>query len=203
MLELQEYRNRNGTEVVRVFLDECGAEDPLEYSGDCLRFLTRQNGRYSSWGHEQHDMDTLNEKHDEATGRGALVLPVFAYYYVHSLTAFSLSRGYYPFDCPWDSGQCGMIVIEQDAIAKEWEGDEDKARTYAAAVLNEYTNWCNGNIFGYSRRKVSKCDHGHEHEEETDGCWGLIADAPDAPYILQSAGIADDDGNLIEGWREA
>ena len=200
---LAEYRNEALKQKVEIFHDQHGfADDPCMTRDEPFQFITVKNHRHH-WGHEQVDNDELIQLAQEADH----AFPVYAY--VHSGTAFSLGRGY-PFNCPWDAGVCGFILFSQKDIDHEWGGDVDKAQEYAGAFLNEYTNWCNGNVHGYVAKEYSVCDHGCEHDgEEVDSCWGFVC-YHDDDWFLEAAGVMeyigtypDGEYRMKEGWEEA
>jgi hypothetical protein len=81
--------------------------------------------------------------------------------------------------CTWDSSRKAGILI--------WEHTEDEigGKTYedrerdAAGFLAEYTDWCNGNCYGYVIESTGEdCPHcGQSPEpEDVDSCWGFIGD---------------------------
>lgn len=51
--------------------------------------------------------------------------------------------------------------------------------------LDEYNNWSEGNVFGYVCSEQATCDHGDEHYDEVDSCWGFIAG--DIEYLFNEA----------------
>lgn len=105
---------------------------------------------------------------DEVAGWEAMnadewfTIPLFLY--DHSGTIYRAARSN-PFHCPWDSGRVGIIALKR----AEWgNGDErdDKLIAYAEAIAAEYTNWANGECYGYIL-----CDSAGR---EIDSCWGFI-----------------------------
>ncbi len=117
-----------------------------------------------------------------------LVLPVYAY--VHSGTWFSLGQQY-PFNCQWDAGQCGAIVLDRKTFEKEIGRKlEEAAHEICAQVLSNYSDWCNGAVYGFTRYTEVKCDLGHMHKDEADACGGFIGDLYDSG-LLENAGITN------------
>ena len=125
------------------------------------------------------------------------------YAYVHSGVAFSLGNSY-PFNCPWDSGPCGVIIVTkpEDVL------DVDDA---LQSVLQNYNDWCMGNCWSYERQKKETCGScEHEDWEDIDSCGGFIG-CYDEPYMLHQSGIMAVEtvgdtnkvkGTLKEGWEE-
>ena len=89
-------------------------------------------------------------------------IPLFLY--DHSGTIYRV--GYRnPFHCPWDSGQVGVIALKRSEWGNGAEAD-DKLEEYATAIAAEYTQWANGECYGYVL-----CDNAGN---EIDSCWGFI-----------------------------
>lgn len=69
----------------------------------------------------------------------------------------------------WDSGTAGfMLYLPEHKEA--WGGDPttDELNAQMTAELAEYTDWCNGNCYGYIITDING--------DEVDSCWGLIGD---------------------------
>ena len=173
-------------------------DDPLGCEEWC-RFLTIENHRHS-WGHKQLSKEALKEATDKARAAGKTVVTVYAY--VHSGVAFSLGNSY-PFNCPWDAGPCGVIIVDKP----DHVGDVDQA---LKAMLQEYNDWCMGNCWGFVRQKKETCGHcEHDEWEDTDSCGGFIG-CYDDKHILHAADIMDIEdagegifvGTMKEGWEE-
>jgi hypothetical protein len=89
-------------------------------------------------------------------------MPLFLY--DHSGTIYRASHSN-PFHCPWDSGRAGIVALRRADWGNGNEPDERLAE-YAQSVAEEYSNWANGECYGYVL-----CDAaGHE----LDSCWGFI-----------------------------
>jgi len=97
---------------------------------------------------------------------------VFSWYmYEHGGIAFSLSNQGYPFNCPWDAGQIGYIVVPKKTAIKEWGKDftYEQVEKFIKAELMEYQHYIN-NDFVY-------LDIQDKNGEIVDGCIGTIEDA--------------------------
>ncbi|MDP2620283.1 MAG: hypothetical protein Q8P46_08910 [Hyphomicrobiales bacterium] len=70
-----------------------------------------------------------------------------------------------PFHCPWDSGRVGIIALRR---AHWGNGNEsgDKLAAYAQGVAETYTDWANGECYGYVLCDGEGC--------ELDSCWGFL-----------------------------
>jgi hypothetical protein len=94
-------------------------------------------------------------------------------YYEHGLCKWSLS-GEGP-QCRWDSvGMAGIYWLPSDV-------PKDRRETYARGAMEEYTNWCNGNCYGYMIEATTYTtiekdgkEYTNEETEDVDSCWGFI-----------------------------
>jgi hypothetical protein len=75
----------------------------------------------------------------------------------HSGVSFSTKD----FNDRWDSGRVGVIALKRS----EFHHSADLEKV-AQDTLDLYTDWCNGQCFGYIIED--------EHEEQLDSCWGYI-----------------------------
>ena len=185
------YRRRDAGEEIAVYHDE-EPENPLELD-PWFVFLTRKNSRYRH-GTEQLEVEELDARAAAARARGseeAKVLPV--YMYVHSGVAFSLGR----FAHAWDSGQCGIVVLERgrcDEHGLDWSRIEETA----AKVLDHYQSFVMGWCWRFRRFRLERCcslgeTHRIDVTEETDESHGRGAwhgTDPEATGILEEAGIS-------------
>lgn len=100
-----------------------------------------------------------------------VILPL--YLYDHSGITMNTTG----FSCPWDSGQVGWIYCTNEDL-KELEQThsgqplEERAKVLLEGEVETYDRYLRGEIYGYSISKLSTCDHGHEHKESIDSCWG-------------------------------
>lgn len=108
---------------------------------------------YSGW----EDMfDALLEEY----GEGSVILPL--YLYDHGGITMKVGA----FRDPWDSGQVGYIVASEEAIKREWDGDEKKAEEGLRCEVETYDQYLRGEVFGYAITNASG--------EEVDSCWGFF-----------------------------
>lgn len=110
--------------------------------------------------------DWLNSREDW------VCLPL--YLYDHSGITISTSS----FSCRWDSGQVGHIFCSTSKILEEY-GDVspetlEKVSKVLEGEVEVYDQYITGDVYGFRVVKKSICDHGHEHEEDEDSCWGFF-----------------------------
>ena len=201
---VETYRREDGTEEVAVYHDT-HAPDPLEYE-PWFRFLTLENRRYRH-GAEQLTREELDERCAAAAAQGAdrcRILPV--YMHDHGGIAFSLGA----FSDAWDSGQCGVVILERtetDKAGIDWE----KVPEVAEKVLRLYEAYVMGWCYRFERYRLQRCNLGETHRidvtEETDECNGRgdwYGVDPKESGLLAEAGIGDpeDPTRLHADWRE-
>lgn len=93
-----------------------------------------------------------------------IVLPV--YIYDHSGITIST----YPFSCPWDSGQLGIIAVSKEKVRKEYswkvitKSRIKKIETYLRNEVATYDQYLRGDVYGFIIEKDG---------EQIDSCWGF------------------------------
>jgi len=112
----------------------------------------------------------------------SILLPLFMY--DHSGIALSLGREY-PFNCPWDSGQVGYILIDRQWL-KEFYGKsyftkKIRQRLIESAENNVqlYNDYLSGSVYGYT----IECPDGNEG----DSCWGFYGYDHKESGLLEAA----------------
>jgi hypothetical protein len=133
---------------------------------------------------------------DKAFDAGYVALPL--YLYDHS--GITMSTG--SFGCPWDSGQVGLIVCDQQTIDDEFEGDRDKAEKCLQAEVEFYDQYLTGDVYGFiiEEREVEEGADLDDDEgwDEIDSCWGFYGSD------VHANGIVDHiDADLIESAENA
>ena len=122
--------------------------------GDDHRYCSNN---YDGWEEMEEDIIKNENVHT--------ILPL--YLYDHSGITISTS----PFSCNWDSGQIGFIFVSKDKVKRETL-DETKIEDYLKGEVEIYDQYIRGEVYGYKVYEVTTCDHGHEHKELLDSCWG-------------------------------
>jgi hypothetical protein len=94
--------------------------------------------------------------------------------------------------CPWDSVSfAGVWIPDAETLqsARNYGGRMRQLfmRKRARQACEFYTDWCNGEIYGYEVERLTACNQcGHANAEVVDSCWGLIGRA----YCLEEATAA-------------
>lgn len=162
---------RIGKYLIEIYPDQ-SPESPREWDnlGTMICFHRRYDlgdkhdycsGNYDGWEEMKEEIIKQENVHT--------ILPL--YLYDHSGITMSTS----PFSCRWDSGQVGWIFVSKDKVKKEGI-DESKVEEYLKGEVKTYDQYLTGDVYGYKVYEVSECDHGHEHLNELDSCWGFYGD---------------------------
>jgi len=170
--------------------DDC-ADSPCEEDGWTVYSFGRRHSNYK----DPYDLGfgPNGEVEDEnllAKMQSGLAFTLS--YFEHGNCIWSLRDELPPgANCRWDSvGLAGLLV---------WEGEEDdlgpKTREDrmkdARGFVERFTEWCNGEIFGYSIKVLRPCHacgkdeevEDEEHDIDTMGCGGFYAS--DVDYMIE------------------
>jgi hypothetical protein len=149
--------------ILRIYQDKC-CESPRQQDNSGVMVLWHMKYNLG----DNHDFDSLDEfKAFIRNNKIPLILPV--YMYEHSRILFSLRN----YKDEWDSGQVGFIYMH----AKEYNAYKDKTEAIKCleAELQAYTQYINGEVYGYQLIKVNTCNVcGYTHEELIDSYWGFF-----------------------------
>lgn len=107
-------------------------------------------------------------------------------------------------DFQWDGvGVAGFLEVkpETDGEDRSWWDDKtpEDRDAIADGFLEEYTSWCNGEVYGYRLERIGgkTCDLGFFHEEDAtdeDSCFGFIG----WDYFLEEVSRATHDMGATE-----
>ena len=125
---------------------ECGWDcetccDPCEGEAGKRGFQYRENPDYL----EQN----INGLFTAAQRVGFHVMPL--YIYDHSGIALAMDRSY-PFNCPWDSGLVGFILVTDEMLE---HCQSDNAWKLAESYFNEYNRYITGDVWSICVEDVS------------------------------------------------
>jgi hypothetical protein len=123
-----------------------------------------KSDNYSGWNEMKKAIQKKNT---------CIILPL--YLYDHGGITISTE----PFSCNWDSGQIGWIVVSKEKV-RNYYGVKyvtwkilDRVKRVLESEVKTYDQYLTGDVYGYRISKITKCELGHEHEEELDSCWGF------------------------------
>jgi len=177
--------------VVNLWHDD-QVDDPTEENWTVVSFSSRHN----AFRHPDEFED--NAEHAERVKAG-LAFPLS--YFEHGQCLWTLAGELPPgADCPFDSvGLAGWIIWERDEEEMGAETVEDR-RKDAAAFIEHYTNWCNGQVFGYTIEAFKVCECCGQDTELSDeeagldlpSCGGYYPDDIDGMVIDMKDHIGDD-----------
>jgi hypothetical protein len=102
-------------------------------------------------------------------------------YYEHGLCLWSVA-GELPAAarCPWDSVSFAGIWLPdaqtlESAVNYGGRTRQHFMRKRARQACEVYTQWCNGDIYGYQIERITACgDCGSDKTESVDSCWGFF-----------------------------
>lgn len=101
------------------------------------------------------DVSISAETADEENHVQDLLKNAKAYLPLYLLAHSGVSVRTTPFNDPWDSGQCGFAVLEQDSPV---DGDQAMMELVLEKMVNEYDHLLRGNVVAWQITKMSKCD---------------------------------------------
>lgn len=110
---------------------------------------------------ENNPFDSAEDMKNYASDKGYEIFQLFRY--EHGQVAFraGLDNPGYPFDCQWDAGVEGYVLVR-----REEEDVMEDLNEVANQHLEYLSDFCNGCIYGFTLQD----DDG----EELDSCWGYI-----------------------------
>ena len=122
--------------TVEIFYDQF-ADNPREWDNETKFALFHKRYNFpNEIGIDHNDYSSWSEMQEALDKKYMWVYPVFMY--DHSGLAFSINS----FDCPFDSGQVGFIVLES--------GTAEQAYKWATSELETFSHYMNGEMFGVS-----------------------------------------------------
>ena len=175
MSESIEYRGY----TIEINQDEMPENPITEWDGNvefCCWHRNYNLGNSKRFGNGLEDADDCREY---AKRTRSILLPL--YMYDHSGIALSLGRDQYPFNCPWDSGQLGYILIDREWLRKYYgkkyftKGMRRRLQETAEKNVELYNDYLSGAVYGYIV------------EEAGDSCWGFYGYDHEKSGLLEMA----------------
>jgi hypothetical protein len=165
-----------GNKVVRIIQDSCN-ESPREWCNLATMVFA---GKHKGLG-DDHQVDFsegFNSRQDIIT-RGeelvrkqmkdvAVCIPV--HMYDHGNVSISTNSGY-PYDCRWDSGTVGFVVVTKSAIRENFGAKRvtqkliDRATQIAEGEVETLSNYIRGDVYGFDIKDIEG--------NQIDSCYGF------------------------------
>jgi len=150
---------------------------PREWDNMCIIHIGHR--RYAFGDKNYSTIKPFTEALKEARRNGDICLPI--YMYDHSGITISLDNTKYPYNCRWDSCQCGFIQIPRKKMMEEFgkkiftKALKEKGLELAKGEIETLDSRVRGEVYGY------KVD---EDTDDEDSCWGFIGDIK---YVIEEA----------------
>jgi len=146
---------KDGSRVLTWLLldDSCDSDSPLETEG-----VTWDSFRRGDLDRFDGDVDAINEYLSDNEGSAFLVKC-----YSHGQEVYSLVADHRPHpDSQWDVGIAGILTLDSDFT---------NPREAAASIMDAYTCWANGDVYGIIVRIVEADGTVRDPGED---CWGYV-----------------------------
>lgn len=147
---------------------------------DYVRYWDKET---RTWNEDQIEDLSRDEFEKYLDKEGYLWLRV--YKYEHGGVAYNTTG----FSCKWDSGQVGYIIVSKKTVRKEYgikritQKWNDKILDYLKGEIEMYSDWANGDVYGYRISKLSEdnpiqdaqsTNLLYEDFAEIESCWGFF-----------------------------
>jgi hypothetical protein len=185
--------------IIKLWHDDCPEEPGACDDWKAYSFSTRHSNYRDPESIFEEDDDGNYGPDEELQKKLDSGLAFFLDYFEHGQCMWSLA-GEGP-QCRWDTSRtAGLLVWEQDEESIGAKTVEDR-RKDAKAFIERYTQWCNGEVYGYTVEAVTPCPTCGQVEEtdEVDfdlpSCGGYYPD--DIEYM-----VANMKDHIGEGWED-
>jgi hypothetical protein len=167
-IETETVKQNGHTYRVRIFADP-DVPNPLE---DC-----DEMGAILSLNRKHCNFD--REGVEEAIENNPDAVPLS--YFEHGQCLWSVAGELPPAACcPWDSVSfAGVWLPDEQTLASARNYGGSTRRHFmckrARQACEVYSQWCNGDVYGYEVERVVTCAHcGEESTESIESCWGFF-----------------------------
>lgn len=165
-------------QFLEIVYDEC-PESPREW--DNLGVMACQYPNHSFGDDQITDgnnwIDHLITK-DLTEKDLAVCLPL--YVYDHSGISMKCGDRVFPFNDQWDSSMIGFVYVTKEKLKEEYKVKRIskkiliKAEEILKSEIETYSDYIEGNVYGFSLYKKIKCDLDEDHRENIDSCYGFF-----------------------------
>ena len=169
-----------GNEKLEIITDE-SCESPREWD-NLTMIVTVKNNHHDIGDIQVNSSEELRELLEDKKAEFAMPLYVYEHSGI-SLKCFEdKTMVGYPYNDQWDAGCIGM-VFTTEALLKEaglFNSTKKEIIEYMKAEVATYSNWCNGDCYGFRLSEVSECDKCNQVEDkEIASCYGFLGWNPD------------------------
>lgn len=173
--------------TIKILQDEYPTNPIVEHDGN-VEFCC-WHSRYNLGNSERFgdQLGSVEECREYAKSTNSILYPLNMY--EHGGIALSLGREY-PFNCPWDSGQIGYILIDRTWL-KEFFGKSyftksirEKMWDVAKNNVELYNDYLSGSVYGYQVED--------QEGDDLDSCFGFYG------YEHKKSGLLEYAENAID-----
>ena len=174
-------------EKLEIMIDD-SCESPREWDNLTV-IVTIENNHNTIGDFQVNSSEELRQMLEDKKAKYAIPL----YMYEHSgisLKCFEDKVGY-PYNDQWDAGCIGMVFTTEELLHRYnitglTHMTKNEVIDQMKAEVNVYSNWCNGECYGFRLSKVSDCDKCNQTvEQEIDSCYGFYG------YDHETSGLYD------------
>ena len=168
---IQEITKSN--EKLEIMTDE-SCESPREWDNLTV-IVTIKNNHHDIGDIQVNSSEELREMLE--VKKALFSMPLYIYEHSGmSLKCFEDKIPKYPYNDQWDAGCIGM-VFTTEALLKEaglTTMPKKEVQEQMKTEIETYSQWCNGECYGFRLSKWSKCDKCNQVEDkEIDSCYGF------------------------------
>jgi len=184
--------------VIKVWHDEM-PDNPCDGDDWKIHSFSRRHGNFTHPDDLGFDENGQPEKELQAKIDKGLAFPLS--YYEHGQCLWSLQGG--GPQCRWDSvSLAGLLVWEGDDDVHQDENVEERTK-WATAFVEMFTQWCNGEVYGYTIEAFKVCGCCKQDVELSDEEAGLDLPSCGGYYPSDIEGmVCDMKDHIGEDWRD-
>lgn len=124
------------------------------------------------------------------------------YAYVHSGVSFSTSYNY-PYNCEWDSMQCGYLFIKKEEFKHKTQIEIEKMAEYHVEYLDDLSN---GNVYNITLEEITTCKCCKKKQYDYIDGLSLIVGSKklkeEVSYLLKQNDLEEKDISNLEKLKE-